>query len=574
MALAEAAASLVRGAGLDVLAIYYIGTLPFITGAVSFWAGMARMSDARDYVELWSLMLALTFIWMKVWQARYCQLLMARLHGDTPKPWPLRAFLRATARQAAIQATGLWLLPLAMIIALPFPWAYAFYQNATVLEDGHHGTLRDAMSEASRQARDWPAQNMALIWLLSPLMLVAICGIFLVLLPTATALMPEAFAQVLGVYVAIYVALMMLLAPISVVIAVNAAMGIVLGAYLLKIFGGVDTAFVKGMHAILNGTFLATVSGIVYLCLDPLVKGAYTLRCFWGASRRTGADLRVALRRHAGTLLLLAAVAIVTLGGPATAAEHAAPEAPAISPHALDETIGRELKAARYTWHSPREEEQDGERSFIAKALLDASEKLTELGNRLGGWIEDLLGRSMPDSGAPGGLLAGLGSMHNLAEFVLYLLLFVLLAVLLVMALQVLRQRHIAEAEVDTETAPAPPDLEDESTSPEALPEEGWLELADGLFSAGDYRLGLRALFLATLAHLAHSQWIRIARHKSNRDYARELARRAHADADPGRLFRESARIYESVWYGTHEAADAALRTAMLRNLEELRHAA
>ena len=38
--------------------------------------------------------------------------------------------------QGIIQSTGLFLLPLASVPILPIPWVYAFYQNATALDDG------------------------------------------------------------------------------------------------------------------------------------------------------------------------------------------------------------------------------------------------------------------------------------------------------------------------------------------------------------------------------------------------------------------------------------------------------
>jgi len=56
------------------------------------------------------------------------------------------------------------------------------------------------------------------------------------------------------------------------------------------------------------------------------------------------------------------------------------------------------------------------------------------------------------------------------------------------------------------------------------------------------------------LAHLATRNLISIARFKSNREYERELRRRAHAIPNLPTLFGDTISNFERVWYGTHEA--------------------
>ena len=116
----------------------------------------------------------------------------------------------------------------------------------------------------------------------------------------------------------------------------------------------------------------------------------------------------------------------------------------------------------------------------------------------------------------------------------------------------------------------AAPDLEDEATGADALPEGGWLALARDLAEQGDLRLALRAAFLASLAALAEKGLVQIARFKSNRDYRDELARRAHAERAVFELFAQSTGIYERVWYGTH-ATTRDMLEHVLANQEQLR---
>jgi hypothetical protein len=71
--------------------------------------------------------------------------------------------------------------------------------------------------------------------------------------------------------------------------------------------------------------------------------------------------------------------------------------------------------------------------------------------------------------------------------------------------------------------------------------------------AAGDLRLALRALYLASLAHLGQRELIVIAKFKSNHDYARELRRRAQAREALLAAFGENVSEFERAWYGMHE---------------------
>jgi hypothetical protein len=120
-------------------------------------------------------------------------------------------------------------------------------------------------------------------------------------------------------------------------------------------------------------------------------------------------------------------------------------------------------------------------------------------------------------------------------------------------------------------TAAAAPDLTNEYVAANALPEDEWLVMARDLVNQGELRLALRAYYLANLAHLAQRQLLSIARFKSNRDYERELARRAHALPRLPGLFHENVLMFERVWYGLHETtaemlAEYAARVEQLRS--------
>jgi hypothetical protein len=97
------------------------------------------------------------------------------------------------------------------------------------------------------------------------------------------------------------------------------------------------------------------------------------------------------------------------------------------------------------------------------------------------------------------------------------------------------------------------PDLADENVGADQLPEDSWINLGRELVGRGELRLALRAFYLASLAHLASRNLISLARFKSNRDYERELGRRAHAFPQLLGLFGENVTVFDRVWYGMHE---------------------
>jgi hypothetical protein len=154
----------------------------------------------------------------------------------------------------------------------------------------------------------------------------------------------------------------------------------------------------------------------------------------------------------------------------------------------------------------------------------------------------------------------------------LILLLVVIVAGLLVFLLvRLWRYRDRAGVEEVAAQAIVPvPDLTDEDVAADQLPEDGWITMARDLLSRGDLRLALRAFYLATLAHLAQRNLVTIARHKSNRDYERELGRRAHALPELTSRFNENVSIFDRIWYGMHEVNDALLEHFQ-RNVERIK---
>jgi hypothetical protein len=252
--LIEEATHLLRLAPSSVLASYYVGTLPFVLGFLYFWADMSRSAFAFQRLASSTLVLAGLFLWMKCWQTVFARRLRTHVSAEPPSFWMMRRFGRVLVVQAILQPTGLFLLPLALIPAIPFAWLYAFYQNVTALTDGESTDVKIIIRKSWQQAALWPQQNHLVLT-----MLIAFGGMIFLNLMMVCLLLPQ----------------------------------------LLRIFFGVESVFTQSLASMLNTTFISGILGLTYLCVDPLVKTVYVLRCFYGESLKSGEDLKAELKKFA-----------------------------------------------------------------------------------------------------------------------------------------------------------------------------------------------------------------------------------------------------------------------------------
>jgi hypothetical protein len=358
----EEATHLLR-ANASLLAPYYFGSLPFILGLLYFWTDMSTGADAWRHCSEASLGLTLLFIWMKTWQSLYARRLLERIRGEASSSWGLRRLMRAAAMQTAIQPWSILILPIAFIIMLPFPQAFAFFQNASLMGSGDEGDLRAVVQKSWRQASLWTMQNTLILWLTSPFLLGVAAFLVFVIVPISSSFNPGASASFLLIVAALVV---IPLCPLGMVTALNIGMAVLLFPWLLKTLFDVETIFSISKTHILNNTFFALVCSLSYLCLDPLMKASYCLRCFYGESLQTGEDLKVELRSLArpGSVVALSLVfflAFVPFGKALAQSSTAAVPGggPSVSAQQLDSAIESIIHYPEYSWRMPREKPPD-----------------------------------------------------------------------------------------------------------------------------------------------------------------------------------------------------------------------
>lgn len=525
LVLLEEAVHLLRFAPARVRSLYLVGTIPFLLGFLYFWADMTRNVNAESHLAPAALGVTLLFLWMKYWQSAAVSELHAHCTGAKVAPWTKMRVLRLIYIQTVLQPFKFLALPLAAFLALPFAAVCAWFHAVALYGDGTR-PVAEVRQLARAAATPWPGQNfMGLLW-------ISLGGLF--------------------IFFNLYVLGMLL-------------------PQMLKIFTGVESSASRSMEAyVFNSTFFAAALATAHLFLFALTSAFYTMRCFRAQSRFDGRDLLHALDLARAGRALRKAVALVLLAAlllpaPLLAVVSAPPPPPSAGAREaqLDRALTEVFERREFAWRLPRagretkvREENALDRFFgqIGRWIQSVYRKITDWWNAIREWFR----RKAPDGDGNLGRGGALGWSGALAA---QPLLYVLLGLVVVVAAWVAwkqwrtRTRRTVASAVAAVPAAAPvANLEDESVLASQMPEDDWLRLAGELEGRGEFRLALRALFLAGLAGLAGRGALLIARHKSNRDYQREIERRGRNRAEWAPAFAQGVRVFERCWYGEHPA--------------------
>lgn len=226
-----------------------------------------------------------------------------------------------------------------------------------------------------------------------------------------------------------------------------------------------------------------------------------------------------------------------------------------VSAQQLDRAIEDVIHQREYIWRMQRDKDALQENKGTLAAFIDGIFKTIGGWAKAAGrwlrnainWLEKYFRRS---SGSAGPGTDWSGALRGL----FFVLIIALVVTLLLLLFRMWRGRHRARTEeVAAEAILPAPDLTDENVGADELPEDGWVKLAHEFLGRGEFRLALRAFYLATLAHLAGRNLISIAKFKSNHDYERELGRRGHALPEVLHTFSQNVSVFDRVWYGLHE---------------------
>jgi hypothetical protein len=521
----EEAVGLLRQAPPRILLTHWIGSVPFALALLWSCSSItsAHTAGARTTDDSWaaqSFVLALMLLWMNCWRSVYAGKLRIQLSGaaGTPTnpqrttPWGARRVFQMVAVQSFFGATKLIVLPFCLLILFPWANTVTFYRELAVMAGREDLTPRRMMDQALRLANFKPAQNWGVLGLLLLLQTVLTLNLALLL-----AALPQ----------------------------------------LVRVLTGFESAFSRsGIYFALNPTFFLLVLTVSWLAFDPFAQAVYCLRCFEAESQDTGEDLRCGLRRiRAASQVPAAFVLLLLVAAPLVRAE--------IPPADVEKSVQQAMQSPDYDWRLPPASAA-ANTPAIVRVVDRISAVLRRAANALGDLLKRLLDWLFPKgSTQPNGELPGAGLNRTVAVL---LAVVVCAGALFAWQRQRLRRRTPLAAPV---SAPAV-HLEAAGLTPDALPEDRWLELADRCVAEQNFRLALRALYLACLAWLGRREMLTIHAGKTNHEYETELNRHTRGFPAARALFAGNVAAFERAWYGVHLVSSEET-TEFRRRTEQLK---
>jgi hypothetical protein len=253
-------------------------------------------------------------------------------------------------------------------------------------------------------------------------------------------------------------------------------------------------------------------------------------------------------------MTLLPAPAQAQNAGPTTA------ESSSVSAQEMDEAIRQVINRPEFTWRLPREQVETAESqtwSAFWDSVGDSIEKALDAVMRFLRKIADWIDRHFPEH-EQGPL--DTRDWLTPAQILLFAVLAAAASTLAILLFRLWKRRKQPHSEIVAQATPLSADILKEDTLADERPSEEWMDLARQFMEQGEWRLAIRAMFLACLAHLARRGHLTIAKHKSNREYLSELERRAHDLPIMLSAFTENTRTLEQIWYGNHSATTETIR--------------
>ena len=221
-----------------------------------------------------------------------------------------------------------------------------------------------------------------------------------------------------------------------------------------------------------------------------------------------------------------------------------------VDPSELDHSIQQTIASPEYSWHVRPAEVKGSDPWFvrftdsIAKSLRGVTQAIGRGISRFTAWL-----RSQFETPPPGRQGPPASGEIRLALYVASLLVLLGAGYLVWLGRSAFTRRDALPTQAPTINLAA------EELIANQLPEEHWYLLAEECLKNGRFRLGLRALHLASLAWLGREQWIAIHPGKTDHEYESELARRGRAFPGACRQFSSNIGVFERVWYGDHQVS-------------------
>ncbi|MEQ1839677.1 MAG: hypothetical protein ABL994_04640, partial [Verrucomicrobiales bacterium] len=529
----EEAFHLVRSLEVRHFWTFYLGAVPFALGFLYFTADMSRSSLAERDAAFAALVMVALYFWMRYCQAKFCAGLWDALNPGNERRSGRSGQFGSLAALWFLHAFHVPLLVVGFFFVIPLGWILAAQQNFTVLaltRDHEGRPFRSILGKSVHYSHYEWAQNHGLLIILFFVSLFTWVNII------ATCVLVPGFGK--------------------------------------SLFGIESIFSLSPAAAIMNTTFLLGSFLLLQMVIAPLMHAAYVLRCFYAESRLTGADLlsRLAASREKRQLDLskerghfaksvLIVILVTGLGVEGALTQEITQEGKGAENERVEQfrqSIAETLEQKQYQWQFSRrvvEADAGEEETWIGRRMGEIAESARKILAAVEDWIEKAI-KKMMERGRQDSNLDNEQSFKFFKELssTASLVMVVVILGLLIWLAAVLYRKHRTDEKITDadEGISGVIDLTSEDIVASQLQEEEWLKLAREQIERGEERLAVRALFLATLAHLGEKGLLKIARFKSNRDYRGELGIRARSLNTLRLAFDENTNLFERIWYGLH----------------------
>lgn len=501
---------LLRKRWLSFGSLYLVGSIPFFAYLIYFIEDSSYGIGDNGRTAIQSALLTVLFFWMRTLHTYACQDLNESMTNDPPRKPTAKQFAQVALQQTNVHGFAALYLLLSSLILAPVAWVYGYTQFLCA-------TGTSVSSAKKRKERAWGAA--------------------------------KELSQTLHVFLAIFTV-------VWGIAWLNCAMLVYFLPELLRMFLGWDNIMSQRGWNPLNTTFLTVSISCSLILVDAIAKAFYTILLHKYESIKSGKDIlsKFALPKLTSVALLLS-FGLLT-ANPLQASDQDIP-ANSSNSQEIEDTIQQVLAQPEFSWRIERSlstAEVDEEDSLLDSVFHKMVEIKDTVAKQLETFFDWLFNNKEPDHPTRPYQKSGSGD----TSWILRLLAFlgIVIAVFLVIWMLVsIGSRKSIEGTLPTDSV-SDPKLDDENIHAAQLPTDRWIDLATEKAASGDYRLAMRAMFLASLALLGNRKLVTLAKHKSNSEYAAELAQRGLAP--DGRSEFEAFRLgFDQIWYGNYPARES-----------------
>lgn len=494
---------------------YFVGILPFLATFSYFLTFCVRHAHARSLLVPLALGLALSYLWMKVWQARFTFELWKQV-SDEKHPWTLRHWWRSVVTHAIWSPHSLYATPMALVTVIASGYVLSVFNSFSV-GLGYAENRKAAVKEAFLRSKESPMEIML---------------------------------------IAMYVKISFIIIWLNVM-----ALSAFLPSLMYRLLG-IDLAFTRDVYYFLRDPYYWMLGALIsYLLIVPWLRAVCCVRAFRGRSKRTGQDLRVQWGKLTQGALALFVLALIMM--PASSEARAA----SWEEEEIVSWVEEQKKEPKYLWQLPPEAYSNDELAQLSQWawLQDFSDWVKRMNRSFTDWLDSVLRRIFESKRHHNGRSNdgwNVDSVRNLLTTIIYIVGGV--AIIAIVYLLFRRARAMTTGGIAPKVPPRAPreiNLEDETITAELLAYNEWFVIAEKELRNHEYRRALRAYFLGELSWLSEQKIVQLKKYKTNHQYLEDVTKNAYrADYDRA-FFAESIHIYEHAWYGrANVVLDTCLR--------------